>query len=77
MNLFDWPKDGFKNFLAVLVLLVMFGLLYVRTDLRDSMFVLITLVIKHYFDSTTGSQKKDDTINSMANNQNSNETHRN
>jgi hypothetical protein len=31
------------------------------------MFVLITLVVKHYFDSTSASNKKDDTINSMAN----------
>lgn len=61
-----WPKEAFKNFLALFVLGIMFYLLYIRSELRDSMFVLITLVIKHYFDSTSASNRKDDTINSMA-----------
>lgn len=63
---FIWPKEAFKNFLAVFVLAIMFYLLQTRPELRDSMFVLITLVIKHYFDSNTESHKKDTTISDMA-----------
>ncbi len=52
----------FKNFLAIPLIA---GLLYLMVhvpSLHDSTVVLLTLIVKYYYDSTTNSSAKDATI---------------
>lgn len=62
-NFFDYIKCfAFKNLLAMPLI---GGLLYVIITvpaMHDSCIVLLTLVVKYYFDSSTGSAAKDATI---------------
>lgn len=61
--LFDYIRCfAFKNFLA---LPLISGLLYLMATvpaLHDSCLVLLTLVVKYYYDTSTASAKKDETI---------------
>lgn len=61
--LFDYIHSfQFKNFFA---LPLTFGLLYLMENvpaLHDSCLVLLTLVVKYYYDTGTASAKKDETI---------------
>lgn len=62
-NFFDFLKClPFKN---VLALPLIGGLMYVMISvpsLHDSCIVLLTLVVKYFYDSSTGSAAKDATI---------------
>lgn len=69
-TLFDYIKNfAFKNFFALLLVPYMLWMVKEDPTLKDLLIVLITLIIKHFFDSNTGSQKKDETISTLANNQ--------
>lgn len=63
---FKWSKDAFKNTQSVLLILLIFGILYFKPDLRDAMLMILTLIVKHYYDSNTNAAKNADTMNSMA-----------
>ncbi len=60
---FDYVKCfPFKNFLALPLIT---GLLYVMITvpaLHDSCIVLLTLVVKYFYDNSNSSSKKDETI---------------
>ena len=63
-SLFDYiEKFQFKNLFALLLCYKMLSLLDEKSSLRDILIVLITLIIKQYFDSNTGAVKRDETIN--------------
>jgi len=60
---FDYIKAfAFKNFFAFCLTGGLLYILLVSPQLRDLTIVLLTLVVKHYFDSNTGSMAKDITI---------------
>lgn len=60
---FDYiEKFHFKNLFALLLCYKMLDLLDAKSSLRDILIVLLTLIIKHYFDSNTGAVKRDETI---------------
>lgn len=63
---FQWSKDAFRNFFAMFVVSAMLYMVYAKPEMRETLFVMIMLVIKFYFDTGASSSKKDDTINSMA-----------
>lgn len=66
-TIFDYiHKFKFKNFLALVTLPALLYMLYTETTLRDLLIVLVTLLFRYYWDSSTGTEKKDDTINNMA-----------
>lgn len=55
-------KFSFKNIFALLLCYKMLDLLDEKSSLRDILIVLLTLIIKHYYDSNTGAVKRDETI---------------
>ena len=55
----------FKYLLAVLVTILCFAFFFVR-GVDNGIMVLATLAVKHYFDSTASSSKKNDTISELA-----------
>jgi hypothetical protein len=63
MNLFTFAQQfAFKNILAMPLI---GGLIYVMVtvpQLHDSCVVLLTLVVKYYYDNSAQSAKKDETI---------------
>lgn len=67
--LFDYiQKFQFKNFLAILAMLLLFHTLWVYQIYKDVILVLLTLLFKHYWDSNTGSTAKDATISKALDN---------
>lgn len=62
-SLFDYLKCfPFKNVLAVFLIYELIALLTGTPALHDSCIVLLTLVVKYYFDTSTASSAKDTTI---------------
>lgn len=51
----------FKNILAIIITLLCFAYFFLR-GVDNGIMVLITLAVKHYFDSTSDTKKKDDLI---------------
>ncbi|MDB5288593.1 MAG: hypothetical protein JWR05_3542 [Mucilaginibacter sp.] len=67
--LFDYLKYfQFKNLLAVFLIYYLVELLKNTPALHDSCIVLLTLVVKYYYDASTGSTKKDETISKALDN---------
>lgn len=64
---FKWPKEAFKNFYAYSITLALLYCIYDKPELRDVSIAVLIMVVKHYFDNNASSNKKDETINSMAN----------
>ncbi len=61
--LFDYiQKFPFKNFLALPLIYGLFWVMANYPALHDSCIVLLTLVVKYYYDTSTASSKKDETI---------------
>lgn len=62
-SFFDYVKSfSFRNFLAIPLL---YGLLWLMANvpsLHDSCVVLLTLIVKYFYDTSTQSAKKDETI---------------
>lgn len=58
----------FKNLLSVFLIYELIMLLKGTPSLHDSCIVLLTLVVKYYFDTSTGSTKKDETISKALDN---------
>lgn len=62
-DLFDYIKSfQFKNFLAAPLI---YGLIYLAINvpsLHDSCIVLVTLIVKYFYDNSNSSSKKDETI---------------
>lgn len=68
-NLIDTIKDlngFFKNFFAVFCMCIFFYYMDRHPEAKGEMIVLIAIVIKCYFDTTTSNAKKDETINSLS-----------
>lgn len=62
-NFFDYiQKFAFKNFLAIPLISGLLWLMANVPSLHDSCVVLLTLVVKYYYDTNTSSSKKDETI---------------
>ena len=60
---FKYIKEyPFKNLFALYLVYKLLSILEQNTSLRDILIVLLTLIIKHYFDSNTGAEKRDATI---------------
>lgn len=60
---FDYvQKFQFKNLLSLPLIAGLIWLMYTTPALHDSCIVLLTLVVKYYFDSSNQSAKKDETI---------------
>ncbi|MDB5032247.1 hypothetical protein [Mucilaginibacter sp.] len=60
---FDYLKGfPFKNLLAVFLLWELINLLKTTPQLHDSCIVLLTLVVKYFYDTSNSSSKKDETI---------------
>lgn len=55
-------KFTFKNFFALFLTTGLLYMLDTQPGLRDIMIVLLTLVVKYYFDTSNSSAKKDETI---------------
>lgn len=66
MKSFVWPKDGFKNFFAFTITIILLYMIYSKPELRDVSIAILMLIIKHYYDNNTGNAKKDEAIASMA-----------
>lgn len=61
--IFDYIKCfAFKNFFAFCLTGGLLYLLKTESGLRDIIIVLLTLVIKYYFDTSNSANKKDETI---------------
>lgn len=67
MKNFKWSKDAFKNGFSVFLVLLCFGYMVYHKESSGEMLIIITWIVKHYYDSNKESQKKDETINTMAN----------
>lgn len=60
---FKYIKEfPFKNLFALLLVYKLLAILESNPTLRDILIVLLTLIVKHYFDSNTGAEKRDATI---------------
>lgn len=60
---FDYIKSfAFKNLLAIPLIAGLLWLMANVPSLHDSCVVLLTLVVKYYFDTSNASSKKDETI---------------
>lgn len=60
---FDYIKAfAFKNLFAIFITWQLLDLLRNSPELRDLIIVLLTLIVKHFYDSNTGSAAKDATI---------------
>ena len=60
---FDYIKGfAFKNVFALFLAWQLLRLLEIKPDLRDIIVILLTLIVKHFYDSNTTSAKKDETI---------------
>lgn len=74
-HIFDYiQRFKFKDAFAVFLIWRMLDILSKDPTLRDLLIVLITLIVKHFYDSNVGSSKKDETISTLANNQQTNQT---
>lgn len=51
----------FKNILAIIVTFLCFAFFFLK-GVDNGIMVLVTLAVKHYFDSTADTKKKDDII---------------
>lgn len=60
-------RDSFKNWFAVIIIVLCFGQMYLDKSSRPEMLIILTLIVKHYYDSSRESAKKDEAIASMAN----------
>lgn len=59
----DYIKEfEFKNIFAFLLMYKMLDMLSKYPELRDLLIVLITLVVKHYYDSNTQSLAQNKTV---------------
>lgn len=66
--LFDYiQKFTFKNFLAIPLIVGLLWLMANVPSLHDSCVVLLTLVVKYYYDSSNSSTVKDATISQALN----------
>lgn len=62
-SFFDYLKSfPFKNLLAVFLIYELISLLQSTPNLHDSCIVLLTLVVKYFYDTSTASSAKDTTI---------------
>jgi len=62
-HFFDYIKGfAFKNLFAIFLAWQLLRLLEIKPDLRDIIVILLTLIVKHFYDSNTTSVKKDETI---------------
>lgn len=64
---FKWSKDSFKNGFSLFFVSLCFAYMYHDPSSRSEMLMLVILIIKHYYDSSKESIKKDETIATMAN----------
>lgn len=55
-------KFAFKNAFAVFLVYYLFKILLTVASLHDSCVVLLTLIVKFFFDTSNASAKKDETI---------------
>lgn len=61
----DYVKSfPFKNVFAVFLVYELLELLKGTPSLHDSCIVLLTLVVKYFYDTSSASSKKDETISS-------------
>ena len=68
-SIFDYIKSfAFKNLFAIFLTWQLLDILRRSPELRDLIIVLLTLVVKHFFDSNTGSVAKDITISKALDN---------
>lgn len=58
----------FKNILAIFLLYQLFNLLASVPSLHDSCIVLLTLIVKYFYDTGVASSKKDETISKALDN---------
>lgn len=62
-SIFEYIKCfAFKNFFAFCLTGALLYLLKTEPQLRDIIIVILTLVVKYYFDTSNSANKKDDTI---------------
>lgn len=62
-SILDYLKNyPFKNFFALLLSWYLLKIMNEQPAMKDLLIVLLTLIVKHFFDSTTGSVAKDVTI---------------
>jgi len=67
-DFFEYIKCfAFKNFLAIPLIVGLLWLMANVPALHDSCVVLLTLIVKYYYDSSNQSAKKDETISNALN----------
>lgn len=60
---FDYIKEfEFKNLFAILLTGGLIYLLATRNEIRSDCLILLTLIVKHFYDSNTSAVKRDATI---------------
>lgn len=64
---FIWPKEAFKNAFSVFLVICCFWFMWFDKNSRGEMLIIITWIVKHYYDNNASGNKKDETINTMAN----------